>query len=74
MKVITLASQKSGAGKTTRAVHFAIRADKAGQCVVLVDPDSFGGTHGAVSFGFDTRGVGPLHACTASSSVTQVIE
>lgn len=42
MKVITLAAQKGGAGKTTLAVHLAVQAHKAGERVVLVDTDPQG--------------------------------
>ena len=42
MKVITLAAQKGGAGKTTLAVHLAVQAHNAGERVVLVDTDPQG--------------------------------
>lgn len=40
MKIIVLASQKGGAGKTTLAAHLAVAAEKAGDgpCV-LIDTD-----------------------------------
>jgi chromosome partitioning protein len=42
MKVITLAAQKGGAGKTTIAVHLAVQASESGERVVLVDTDPQG--------------------------------
>lgn len=42
MKVITLAAQKGGTGKTTLAVHLAVQAHRAGERVVLVDTDPQG--------------------------------
>lgn len=39
MKVITLASQKGGAGKTTLAIHLAVLAIEQGLDVALVDLD-----------------------------------
>ena len=43
MKVIVLASQKGGAGKTTLAAHLAVAAEAAGDGpVVLIDTDPQG--------------------------------
>jgi len=43
MRVIAVASQKGGSGKTTIAAHLAVRADAAGQGpVVLIDTDPQG--------------------------------
>lgn len=39
MKVLGLAAQKGGAGKTTVAVHIAVMAEQDGWSVVLVDAD-----------------------------------
>lgn len=39
MKVVSVISQKGGAGKTTLAVHLAVAAEAAGQTAVLVDLD-----------------------------------
>jgi len=39
MKVISVVSQKGGAGKTTVALHIAVAADQAGLAVVLIDMD-----------------------------------
>lgn len=42
MKVIVLASQKGGVGKTTLAAHLAIAATKGGGKCVLTDTDPQG--------------------------------
>lgn len=42
MKVLALAAQKGGAGKTTIAVHLAVQATRAGERVVLIDTDPQG--------------------------------
>lgn len=42
MKILTLAAQKGGAGKTTLAVHLAVQAHATGERVVLVDTDPQG--------------------------------
>lgn len=39
MKVLTLASQKGGAGKTTTAIHLAVAAARQGYKVTLLDLD-----------------------------------
>jgi cellulose biosynthesis protein BcsQ len=40
MRVIALASQKGGSGKTTTAAHLAVQAGRVGQGpAVMVDPD-----------------------------------
>lgn len=42
MKIIVIASQKGGAGKTTLAAHLAIAADQDGHRAVLIDMDPQG--------------------------------
>jgi chromosome partitioning protein len=39
MRVITIASQKGGSGKTTLALHLAAEAERSGETVVIVDLD-----------------------------------
>lgn len=39
MKIISIISQKGGAGKTTLALHLAVAAEKAGQTSVIIDLD-----------------------------------
>src|SRR6476469_2897980 len=40
--VISLASQKGGAGKTTLALHLAVAAERAGYGTVVIDIDTQG--------------------------------
>ena len=43
MRILTLASQKGGAGKTTLAAHIAVEAERAGAGpVALIDLDPQG--------------------------------
>jgi chromosome partitioning protein len=39
MRVITIASQKGGSGKTTLALHLAVEAERSGETAVIVDLD-----------------------------------
>src|SRR5262245_22910622 len=39
MKVISVVSQKGGAGKTTIAVHLGVAAQNAGRSVAIIDLD-----------------------------------
>jgi chromosome partitioning protein len=39
MRVITIASQKGGSGKTTLALHLAAEAERSGETAVIVDLD-----------------------------------
>ena len=56
MRVIVIASQKGGAGKTTVAAHLAVRAGMAGQGpVILVDMDP----QGSLTEWWDARNDGP---------------
>lgn len=71
MKVVTLAAQKGGAGKTTIAVHLAVQALAAGEKVVLVDTDPQGSaTAWARSRGEDS----PAVVAVPSSQIRDVIE
>lgn len=60
MKVITVASQKGGAGKTTLAVHLAVAAIKRGQKVRILDGDPQGSAGVWASVRGDTDLVRPI--------------
>jgi chromosome partitioning protein len=55
-KVITIAQQKGGAGKTTLAAHLAVAFAKAGQRVALLDIDP----QGSLAEWFKTRSAAPI--------------
>ncbi len=46
MKVVSVISQKGGAGKTTLALHLAVASSQAGRNTAVLDLDPQGGTHG----------------------------
>jgi len=70
MKILTLAAQKGGAGKTTLAVHLAVQAHRAGERVVLVDTDP----QGSASAWARARGDdAPMIVAAASSQLHDVV-
>lgn len=70
MKILTLAAQKGGAGKTTLAVHLAVQAHRAGERVVLVDTDP----QGSASAWARARGDdAPLIVAATSSQLNDVV-
>lgn len=70
MKILTLAAQKGGAGKTTLAVHLAVQAHRAGERVVLVDTDP----QGSASAWAHARGDdAPLIVAATSSQLNDVV-
>jgi chromosome partitioning protein len=70
MKILTLAAQKGGAGKTTLAVHLAVQAHRAGERVVLVDTDP----QGSASAWARARGDdAPMIVAAASSQLYDVV-
>ena len=69
-KIITIASQKGGVGKTTTVVNLAHGLALKGKAVVVVDLDSQGQV--AVSLGVDQES-GIFNALVGGSTVNQVI-
>jgi len=76
-KVITIAQQKGGAGKTTLAIHLSVAWSLAGKSVALIDIDPQGSVHAwdqmrNDSFGEDVPSSPDVRAITGWRTATEV--
>lgn len=71
MKVITLLSQKGGAGKTTLALHLAVAAEQDGKQTALIDIDP---QASAASWGDSREAETPAVVSAQASRLEQVLE
>ena len=71
MKVITILSQKGGAGKTTLALHLAVAAEQDGRQTAVIDLDP---QASAASWGDSREAETPVVVSAQASRLPQVIE
>lgn len=71
MKVITILSQKGGAGKTTLALHLAVAAEQDGRQTAVIDLDP---QASAASWGDGREAETPVVVSAQASRLPQVIE
>ena len=71
MKVITILSQKGGAGKTTLALHLAVAAEQDGRQTAVIDLDP---QASAARWGDSRKAETPVVVSAQASRLPQVIE
>ncbi len=72
-RVIALANQKGGVGKTTTAINLGAALAQSGKQVLLVDLDPQGNASTGLGIGPDRRAVSIYHALTEGRPITEVV-
>jgi chromosome partitioning protein len=72
-RVIALANQKGGVGKTTTAVNLSAALAQSGKRVLLVDLDPQGNASTGLGIGADRRAVTTYHVMTEGRSIDDVV-
>ncbi len=72
-KIVALANQKGGVGKTTTAINLGAGLAQAGRRVLLVDLDPQGNASTGLGLGHDRRGVSTYHVLTEGRSLGEAL-